>query len=71
MDDDQIIVDLKVNVASFGVCRMDDNRRDGFMWEEFRSFFDGRINGGRNTRFREENIMFYGAYEGGRAEVGG
>ena len=31
---DKICIDLKVNAANFGVCRLANNGRNFFMWED-------------------------------------
>ena len=32
---DMILIDLNANARNFGICRLADNRRDGFMREYF------------------------------------
>ena len=60
VDGDKIINNLKENAVNSGVFRLANNGHDGFMREDFQYFFDGRIHGGRNTKFMRKYCVFVG-----------
>ena len=48
VDGDKILIDLKANTEIFGICRLPDNRHNGFMTQYLYDFLYGRRHGGEN-----------------------